>query len=284
MDDRQKYNSKYAIVKLNNIEDTIDHHLQMSKRFLNHQDMKFLDLQNKQPDYFIVKNNKFPIEYFNDFQKLLWYRYLKENENLLEELKLFHPTFENLSETVNNVYLENIIKNVINIGFSHFLNETKEFIELLRQENKLLLLHKNILNSKQNMIIQEVNCSGICVNNLYHKIIRKFPIVRREYENICRAVSSTELMGECLFVDCEDKIIANIFSQREYTYSAKMTDFSSFKRCLFKVKDFAINHKLSVAIPFGIGCNQNMNEWETVKNVILEVFNDYPIIGYKEKN
>ena len=282
--EKYAFNSKYAIVKLNNIEDTIEHHLQMSKRFVNHQDMKFLDLQNQNPDYFIVKNNKLPLEYFNSFYKILWYRYLKENEHLVKELKTLHPTFENLSGIIDNMYLENLIQNIVNIGLTNYINREQEFLELLRQEDRLLLLHKNILNSKQDILIQEVNCSGICVNSLYYKIIKKYPIVRREYENVCRVVSSPELMGECLFIDCEDKIIANIFSQREYTYHTKMTDFSSFKKCLFKVKDFAINNKKSVAIPFGIGCNQNLNEWGIIKNIIIEVFNDYPIISYKEKN
>lgn len=53
------------------------------------------------------------------------------------------------------------------------------------------------------------------------------------------------------------------------------------EQCLETVKEFAKINKLSVAIPYGIGCGIANGDWNIVSKIIENVFSDYGITIYK---
>ena len=73
-----------------------------------------------------------------------------------------------------------------------------------------------------------------------------------------------------------------MFSQFVYTKNKKIIEKVVLKDCLFKLKDFAIQNKKSIALPYGIGCDNNLFDWDIIQGLIKDIFNDYPIVLYKE--
>ena len=73
------------------------------------------------------------------------------------------------------------------------------------------------------------------------------------------------------------KKIANIFSQKPNFD----TDYEMMERALNWVKRKAIDFKLSVAMPYGIGCGIANGDWNIVYKIIENVFSDYDVTLYK---
>ena len=53
------------------------------------------------------------------------------------------------------------------------------------------------------------------------------------------------------------------------------------ERALNWVKKKVIDEKLSVAIPYGIGCGIANGDWNKVYKIIEEVFSDYDVTLYR---
>ena len=277
----KRYSPLYAKVKINNIVDTIDNHLQMSKRFTNHIPFIPYKYRFKEPDYFVINNKLLPKEYYNDFNKLLWYSYFKEHPELFNLTKTYDDFIDPLYGVINIDSVSKILKDLKKQGFHNFYTSCDEFLNLLKSTNDILLINKNIIESKQNIIIQEVNCQGIVNNPIFNMLAEKQPKIKEKYKEVCKKTTADNLFAKTQFINFKDKTICNIFSQYVYTYKTKQIEYDAFKKCLFTVKDFAIRNKYSISIPYGIGCNKDMFEWETIKLIIKDVFNDYPIILYK---
>lgn len=77
----------------------------------------------------------------------------------------------------------------------------------------------------------------------------------------------------------EDKIIANMFSQKENFD----TDYLNMDIALTYIKEFAQKNNLSIAIPYGIGSGIARGDWNKVYKIIEEVFSDYDVTLYKLK-
>ena len=86
-----------------------------------------------------------------------------------------------------------------------------------------------------------------------------------------------ELKGLAFIKQYNDKYIANIFSQKPNFD----TDYEMMKRAFNWVKIKMQDFKLSVAIPYGIGCGIANGDWNIVYKIIEEVFSDYDVTLYK---
>lgn len=151
--------------------------------------------------------------------------------------------------------------------------------------NTIEVINGNILDTKHNVIVQQVNCLGRMGSGLAKQIMNKYPTVRPEYmayveERKSRGIEKEGLLGEVNFVttDRQTKVIANIFGQvniRKGRYDKTVyTDVDALIKGMETVKAAAIKHGFSVAIPTHIGCGLAGGNWEEVKPRIDEVFKD----------
>lgn len=69
----------------------------------------------------------------------------------------------------------------------------------------------------------------------------------------------------------------NMFSQKENFD----TDYEAMKVALEEIKKYAKEFKLSIAIPYKIGCGIANGDWNKVYKIIEEVFSDYEITLYR---
>lgn len=143
------------------------------------------------------------------------------------------------------------------------------------------VIHKSILNSEKDIIVQQVNCIGKMGKGLVVQIKRKYPNVYKEYIDICNRYKPNELIGKVLLVKTEDGYVANIFGQKEIAKSkyneTVYTDTNALIQGIIKVRELAIKNNLSVAIPTHIGCGLANGNWEEIKPLIEDVFDGWSI-------
>lgn len=132
----------------------------------------------------------------------------------------------------------------------------------------------DLLKCEEDIICHQVNTYGGMGGGVAAQIRAKFPEANREYEIFCMDKSEEELIGHVCVATCGDKIIANIFSQREYD-----TDYDAMEGC-FK---WLVNNYpgKSFALPFGIGCGIANGNWDKVYGIIEEAFKDSAVTLYK---
>ncbi len=154
----------------------------------------------------------------------------------------------------------------------------------------------NILDAKENITCQQVNCKGVMGAGLAKQIADKYPHVYKCYKEMCdnyKFPFGESLLGKTLFVEInnqedlfnskeEYKVIACLFSQGTYGKSNRVyTDYSAFAGSLLLVKQYAEGMGYSVAIPYGIGCGLGNGDWRIIYNIIGDIFGAYDISIYR---
>lgn len=143
----------------------------------------------------------------------------------------------------------------------------------------------NILDTDCFIICQQVNCMGVMGSGLAKQIMNKWPTVYTEYKSFCNMFNSPEeLIGQVNFVSLnydnleEYRMIANLFGQLNYGRNKNIvyTDYNALKDAFINLKcHFIRNHKIKIAIPYGIGCGLANGSWNKVYKIIEDVFKDY---------
>ena len=78
-----------------------------------------------------------------------------------------------------------------------------------------------------------------------------------------------------MFSPSKNKIIANVFGQDSFGASRRRTFESALIWGLIKVKEFAEDNNMSVAMPYNIGCALGGGDWDTVYEGVQAVFSDF---------
>ena len=143
---------------------------------------------------------------------------------------------------------------------------------------KVRIVLGNILDAPEDIIVQQVNCQGVMGAGLAKQLRDAYPLMFVQYKARCNLRSSpADLLGTVhwYYHDPEltgipKKIIANIFGQLYYGRSTgvRYTDYDALAAGFLEVSRVARNRKLSVAIPYGIGCGLGGGKWETVLAMI----------------
>ena len=81
----KRFSAFYAKVEFNGIIDTIEKHYQNCKRNNNGQPCK----KGEKVSYIVLNNNKYPAELLTPLYRYLWYKYLKNNPELVSYAKQF---------------------------------------------------------------------------------------------------------------------------------------------------------------------------------------------------
>lgn len=130
----------------------------------------------------------------------------------------------------------------------------------------------NIFNGDEDIICHQVNTFGIMGAGLAAQIKERFPEAFKAYEAQCFEWSSRNInpLGRVAFCNHYFKpLIANLFSQRDMT-----TDYMALRSCLKIVRKTAEKNNLSVALPYRMGCGIAHGDWNTVEEIIKEIFED----------
>lgn len=146
----------------------------------------------------------------------------------------------------------------------------------------------DLLEAKEDIIGHQVNCQMKMNSGVAKSIREAHPLAFLRYMKMCEnngalGLPTSEMLGECQFTKSNDKIIANLFGQNFYGYDKKKyTDeealFSAFKR----LREYAENFELSVALPYMIGCYRGGADWKIVEEYLLKAFDGYEVTLYKK--
>lgn len=142
----------------------------------------------------------------------------------------------------------------------------------------------DMFTSNATYLCHQVNCMGRMGSGIAKTVREKFPNVYAEYIRLCNSkdITPNSLLGTTQFVKCGVKIIANLFSQRDYGYDGKQyTNYDAFRRCLRYIQANAPAGS-SIAFPYKIGCGLGGGKWEIILAIIEEeLAEDYHVEVWK---
>lgn len=143
------------------------------------------------------------------------------------------------------------------------------------------IVNGNILNCTEDIIVHQVNVQGMMGGGLARQLADCYPNLEDKYSEYCRKHNNRyiDLSADVFYYTTEDKIIANMFSQKENFD----TDYLNMDIALTYIKEFAQKNNLSIAIPYGIGCGIANGDSNKVYKIIEEVFSDYDVTLYNLK-
>jgi O-acetyl-ADP-ribose deacetylase (regulator of RNase III) len=141
----------------------------------------------------------------------------------------------------------------------------------------ITIINGDILEANKDIIGHQVNCKGVMGAGLAKKIKEKYPIVFTEYKKICdEHKGSNFCLGNYQIVKVNsNKWIANLFGQYGYGRDKQYTDYKALEDSLKGLYDVCKGYDKSLALPYNIGCGLAGGEWDTVYEIINDVFRDY---------
>lgn len=139
------------------------------------------------------------------------------------------------------------------------------------------VVYGDLMQATEDIIVHQVNCKGVMGSGVAKQIKANFPEVFNEYRGHAHSHDSDELLGTAQFVfsPSKNKIIANVFGQDSFGASRRRTFESALIWGLIKVKEFAEDNNMSVAMPYNIGCALGGGDWDTVYEGVQAVFSDF---------
>lgn len=147
------------------------------------------------------------------------------------------------------------------------------------------IIEGDILSSKTDIIAHQVNCRG-AFNSGVAKAIREYDYgVYQDYFTFCKEHTPASLLGTVRYFqsNIDARIYASLFAQDAYGYGRQYTDINALKSCFKDLKltvdiyDDTYHKKLSVALPYKIGCVRGGASWNEVYPIIEDMFKDYDV-------
>lgn len=139
----KRYSAFVAKVEVFQVNDSIEFHYQLAKRFNNitnpnvndtwDNKMKYLkSVKGKRPDYIVIGHNEYDLKYLSQFYDLLWLKYLDENKGLVEYASGFDDYTDMFKGKSINCQADTIRK-YIKQGREVILEECSELMEIMRK-------------------------------------------------------------------------------------------------------------------------------------------------------
>ena len=147
------------------------------------------------------------------------------------------------------------------------------------------LVQGNIFTAEVGQIIcHQVNCQGKMGKGIAKTIRERYPPIYSTYQDLCERYASYQLLGRVYIDKMEDgRVIANIFAQDEYGKDARYTNYEALAQCLEKLAIYSKENGMSIALPYGIGCNNAGGNWNIVKTMIEEYLVDLDAYIYDNR-
>jgi O-acetyl-ADP-ribose deacetylase (regulator of RNase III) len=142
------------------------------------------------------------------------------------------------------------------------------------------IIEGDILKCEENILVHQVNHQGVMGAGLALQVRNSFNTAFIEYANICNNMSWEHIQreGAVLLSNCsvlgKEFYIANLFGQRYYGKYHLEPDYKAMSNGFRTIAMFANRNKLSVAIPYNIGCGFGKGNWAVVSKMIKDIFKE----------
>lgn len=135
----------------------------------------------------------------------------------------------------------------------------------------------DLLESGVPIIVHQTNCRGVMGRGIAKTIREKYPEIFLPYHQLCMS-EGRNLLGKTQFLTTHDgTIIANCFGQYNYGTTHIQTDYAALEKALFSVANYAVEEDITrVGLPYRIGSALAGGDWDTVYQIIIRAFQDYP--------
>lgn len=145
------------------------------------------------------------------------------------------------------------------------------------------IINGDILDVKEGIIVQQVNCKGVMGAGLAKQIRNKYPNVYKTYINNLKSLRLKNIhpLGNVDFTKVGDRLaVCNFYAQYSYGRHSIHTDYEEFEKCLIKLKDKIGIKNINVYFPYGIGCGLAGGDWNIVLSLIEKYFPESIIVKY----
>ncbi|MBN3376243.1 hypothetical protein CF087_20620 [Clostridium botulinum] len=132
----KRFSAFYARIKLFDKCDSIENHYQLSKRINDFVPKTWKDMKGKKPTHIHINGKDYDLKYTIAFYELMWVKYLDKNPDLVEYAKQFDDFHDIFSSRRAAVCQADAIRDYVKNGREYLLNKHKDFIKLLKENNK----------------------------------------------------------------------------------------------------------------------------------------------------
>lgn len=152
----------------------------------------------------------------------------------------------------------------------------------------------DILESRADVIVHQVNCQGVMGAGLAKQIKEKYPVVFWAYKSLCdedkkvrarTGIFRSRLLGQIQVCYKENypigrvedpQAIVNLFAQDYYGRGHRYTDYDALRLCLERVNQRFVGK--TVAVPYMMGCGLAGGDWGVVSRIIEESLRDCDVV------
>lgn len=143
---------------------------------------------------------------------------------------------------------------------------------------EIIYLIGDLLESPYRLILHGCNAQGIMGSGVAKVIRKKYPQAFEEYY----AAYNKEMLrlGNVIFADCEDKIIANGITQEYYGRNGEcFVSYEAINNVVEETHNYALRHDMEyVAMPL-IGAGLGGGSWKKISSIIEDKFiNVVPVV------
>lgn len=137
----------------------------------------------------------------------------------------------------------------------------------------------DLLSVRSGIICHQVNYYGVMGGGVAAAIADNILSAEQyaAYSLYCKQAGRTAL-GTVQFLGCAPGlVVANMFCQDEALARSGgfcITDYELMRKCFTRVRNFAQIQNMTVYVPRNIGCGIAGGDWETVKQIMQDVFAD----------
>lgn len=127
----------------------------------------------------------------------------------------------------------------------------------------------DVTEATENFIAHGCNCQGVMGSGVAKVIKQKFPLAYEYYHNVVKYYGDRkeELLGSYCSVMVGDKIILNLFTQKNYGTDKRHMNYAAILSSFEKVyEDFG---KCQIAIPL-IGAGLGGGNWEVIEMLLKD--------------
>lgn len=132
----------------------------------------------------------------------------------------------------------------------------------------------DLLRDGRGILCHQVNFQGVMGGGIAYSISKILP--PKEYDKYWRycMIHGAGAMGKVLWLHlpATGRVIANMFSQRDWGAGDNLTDYDAMEKCFKAIRVYALRYERPVYIPGYIGCGIAGGDWNRVKGIIDNVF------------
>jgi len=149
-------------------------------------------------------------------------------------------------------------------------------------ENENVFTEGDMLEMKNGILCQQVNCRGVMGAGLAKAIVDRWPHVKEQY---LINMMGKEVLGTVSLVPIEnDLFVANLFGQDGYGREKRQTNYMALRKALRSLKKWrdasseTFGDVLPIYFPYRMSCGLAGGDWYLVYKMIMNIFPDAVII------